>query len=77
MISGVRPKLFSVFAKGISELAATNLASRLGNGRIPKLLAGKPRATLQLASGKTVFLTSDSSRSIEPEYGVEIRQDSG
>ena len=44
---------------------------------IPKLLAGKPRATLQLASGKTVFLTSDSSRSIEPEYGVEIRQDSG
>ena len=39
--------------------------------------AGKPRATLQLASGKTVFLTSDSSRSIEPEYGVEIRQDSG
>ena len=44
---------------------------------IPKLLAGKPRATLQLASGKTVFLTSDSSRRLEPEYGVEIRQDSG
>ena len=44
---------------------------------IPKLLAGKPQATLQLASGKTVFLTSDSSRRLEPEYGVEIRQDSG
>ena len=44
---------------------------------IPRLLAGKPQATLQLASGKTVYLTSDSPRSIEPEYGVEIQQDSG
>ena len=32
---------------------------------------------MQLASGKTVYLTSDSPRSIEPEYGVEIQQDSG
>lgn len=44
---------------------------------IPRLLAGKPQATLQLASGKTVYLTSDSPQSIEPEYGVEIQQDSG
>ena len=53
------------------------IGERQVHKEIPKLLAGKPRATLQLASGKTVFLTSDSSRRLEPEYGVEIRQDSG
>lgn len=54
----------------LPEINKTQVAAR----GIP---AGKPTATLQLASGEEILLTSDRSCNIKQENGVVIKQDSG
>ena len=54
----------------LPEINKTQVTARV----IP---AGKPTATLQLASGEEILLTSDRSCNIKQENGVIIKQDSG